>query len=304
MYFFIWNINKSIIIGSNQLLESEVDYKKALNKGFKIYRRPSGGGAICADEGCFMFTFITKMISKDDAYHFYLTRILDILKSLKLDAYLSGRNDLMFMNKKFSGNSIYFQNNKTILHGTFLFNANLDLIDELLVPSSLKLESKGIKSVKERVINLKSFLPFGEKYELMDYINNNIDENITFISLNLEELKLVNEYKTLFEDHDYIYNDAPPFTYKNKKKYHFGLIEVYIFVTRGIINEFRLVGDFFNLASISDLESKFINKKYQDILSIACSIKISDYIDNMTNEEFIDLLGGENGITRKENNSL
>ena len=49
------DIDKSIIIGKNQLLEGEVNINFTKKNSIPIYRRPSGGGAIYADNGCFMY---------------------------------------------------------------------------------------------------------------------------------------------------------------------------------------------------------------------------------------------------------
>ena len=291
-YFFIWNINKSIIIGINQLLDSEINVNKAQELGYKIYRRPSGGGAIVADTGCFMFTFITKHKTKDEMYQEYLSLVASVIKKLGANVNLSGRNDLLFMDKKFSGNSIYYKNNKTILHGTFLFDSNLDDIESILKINDLKLASHGIESFRSRVINLKDYLSIKDKYQLIDYINNNISSDLDFVYLNSDELDIINKYKNEFEDVNFIYKKNPPFTYHNKIKVKSGIIEVYIDVKRNIVNSFKLIGDFFNIKEIEILENKFIGINYSDIIKEVKNIDVSNYIDNMTNEEFCNLLGG------------
>lgn len=283
--FFIWNINKSIIIGKNQLLEAEVNVEKALKEGYKIYRRPSGGGAICADENCFMFSFISSYQSKDEMYHNFLNKMIDALHKLNIDVYLSGRNDLMFKNKKFSGNAIYYENNRCILHGTFLYNSNLDLLVDILNPSNDKLISKGIQSVKERVINIAPYINLS-KDELIHYLNNNIDDNISMYYLNEDELRIVNKLKKEFEDKDYVYKKNIPFTYKNKERFPCGEINIFIDVTRGKIKNINLIGDFFQLKDLQALYDKYLNKDYQDIKLINENINIEEYILGLNNEEY------------------
>ena len=283
--FFIWDINKSIIIGKNQLLEAEVNVEKALNNGYKIYRRPSGGGAICADENCFMFTFISFYQSKDEMYKNYLNKIINALKKLNIDVYLSGRNDLMFKNKKFSGNAIYYENNRCILHGTFLYNSNLDLLVDILNPSNDKLISKGIQSVKERVINIAPYINLS-KDELIHYLNNNIDDNVKMYYLNDEEIKIINKYKEEFEDKEYIYKKNIPFTYKNKYRFPYGEINIFIDVNLGKIKNISLIGDFFQLKDLQALYDKYLNKDYKDIKLINENINIEEYILGLSNEEY------------------
>lgn len=45
-------------------------------------------------------------------------------------------------------------------HGTILFDANLSKLSEVLIPNKLKIESKGIKSIRQRVTNILSELDF------------------------------------------------------------------------------------------------------------------------------------------------
>ena len=286
--FFIWDINKSIIIGKNQLLDAEVNTSKALMLGYKIYRRPSGGGAICADENCFMFTFISSYKSKDEMYRTYLQKMIDTLTSLNIDVYLSGRNDLMFKEKKFSGNAIYYENNRCILHGTFLYDSNLDELEEILNPNNEKLISKGIKSVKERVINLKPYLSFS-KQELITYLNNNIDAHSKIYNLGEEEVNIIKKYQKEFEDKDYIYKKNIPFTFKNTKRYPCGEVSVYLSVCNNKIKEIELYGDFFQIKELQSLYDLYLGKNYDDIHSINQTIDISKYIESLKNEEYDEL---------------
>ena len=283
--FFIWDINKSIIIGKNQLLETEVNVDTALKEGYKIYRRPSGGGAICADENCFMFSFIANHKSKDEMYQIYLKKIIDALHKLNLDVYLSGRNDLMFNNKKFSGNAIYYENNRCILHGTFLYDSNLDLLVDILNPNNDKLKSKGIKSVKERVINLKEYLSLN-KDDLIKYLNNNIDDHIDMIYLNDFEIEIINAYKQEFENKEYIYKSNIPFTFNNKCRFNCGEVGIFINVSYGKIEEMELIGDFFQIKDLNELYNKYLGKYYHDIKNINNDIDISEYISGLKNEEY------------------
>ena len=199
-YFFLWDIDKSIIVGINQLVETEVNLDFVRKNDFKVYRRPSGGGAIYADSGDFMFTFLTNKKSKDEMFNYSLDKIRSVLSSLGLDVSKSGRNDLTYLDKKFSGSAIYYKNNKTILHGTFLYDASLDNLEKFLTPSSNKLISKGISSVKSRVINLKEYLNGMTKDELMKYFLYHIDEDIKVKNLDQEDFDKVMVIKNKYDD--------------------------------------------------------------------------------------------------------
>ncbi len=62
-FFFIWQVEPTVIIGRNQLLDKEVNTAYCRDKGIKIVRRRSGGGAVLADMNNIMFSYITSSSS-------------------------------------------------------------------------------------------------------------------------------------------------------------------------------------------------------------------------------------------------
>ena len=293
--FFIWNIDKSIIIGKNQLLEGEVnlDYAKKINA--LIYRRPSGGGAIYADNGCFMFSFVSRSINKDEVYKKYLSLIVEALKKVGIDAYFSGRNDLMFNNKKFSGNAFYSNKNGSVLHGTFLYNTNLEDLVKSITPDNEKLISKGIKSVRERVINIGDYTAFS-KQEMMEYLINFISLEKIFLSeINLKKVKQIEEK---YLSSEWIYGNNPRFTYKNSKRYDYGKIEVFIDVFKNKIKSMSLKGDFLEINPVDEFCEKFIEVEFNksEFIKVIEKIDISNYILNSKNNEFINIIFEEENL--------
>ena len=73
-------------------------------------------------------------------------------------AALQGRNDLLIDGKKFSGNAMYVRNGRLTAHGTILFDADLDAVTQALKPRADKIESRGIKSIRSRVTNIKPYV--------------------------------------------------------------------------------------------------------------------------------------------------
>src|SRR5699024_11922743 len=60
--------------------------------------------------------------------------------------------------KKFSGIAQSLRKGRVLNHGTLLFNSELDVLSRALKVKKEKYESKGIKSVKSRVTNIKPHL--------------------------------------------------------------------------------------------------------------------------------------------------
>ena len=58
-YFFMWQVQPTVIFGRNQLIEAEVDIDYCRANGIATYRRKSGGGCVYADLDNIMFSYIT-----------------------------------------------------------------------------------------------------------------------------------------------------------------------------------------------------------------------------------------------------
>ena len=155
--FYLWQNRRTVVIGRNQNAWKECRVAELENSGGFLARRLSGGGAVFHDLGNLCFTFI---LPKEDYDVGRQTAVLlDALRKLNLDAVMKGRNDLEIEGKKFSGHAYYQGKNNAMHHGTFLVNADLSLAQKYLSPPQEKIVSKGVSSVKSRIVNLNSFNP-------------------------------------------------------------------------------------------------------------------------------------------------
>jgi hypothetical protein len=76
-----------------------------------------------------------------------------------IHAEMSGRNDITVGGLKFSGNARYLRDGRLMHHGTILFDADMEKMAMALRVPEDKYVSKGIKSVRARVTNLRAHLP-------------------------------------------------------------------------------------------------------------------------------------------------
>ena len=157
MLFYI--NDPSIIIGRNQNTIEEVNQAYVEEKGIRVVRRMSGGGAVYHDRGNFSFCFIK---NDDGSFRDFASFTQPVIQALHKmgakGAELKGRNDLLIEDKKFSGNAMYAKNGRMTAHGTILFDADLEEVTKALKPRKEKFESKGIKSVRSRVTNIKPYV--------------------------------------------------------------------------------------------------------------------------------------------------
>lgn len=149
---YLWRNDSTVVLGKNQNAWKECDWKLLESEGGKLSRRLSGGGAVYHDLGNLNFTFIM------DRKLYDLTAqskvILEALKALGIEGEYTGRNDLTFQGKKFSGNAFYFREHAAYHHGTLLVHTDFSRLTRYLKVSEDKIQSKGIGSVRSRVINL------------------------------------------------------------------------------------------------------------------------------------------------------
>lgn len=82
--------------------------------------------------------------------------ILKAVKNLGIGANFTGCNDLTVNRKKFSGNALFYTQNKAYHHGTILYDTDVESLVDYLRVSKEKMKSKGVESVGSRVVNLKT----------------------------------------------------------------------------------------------------------------------------------------------------
>lgn len=285
-FSFIWEVFPAVIIGKHQVLRKEVNLEYLKENNINIYRRPSGGGAVYSDEGCIKYTFIRRNINKDQMYKESLTVIQDFLKTLGLEVEFSGRNDLVINGAKFSGNAYYQTKDGMVLHGTILFDTDLEKLGKVLTPSQDKIASKGVNSVKSRVINLSSLLDISRDEFLLKFKKY---MSINEIKLKSDDINLMQDKIKMFHSLDYIYGKEPKHLNTVSKRYPFGEVSINYEAKDNTITNILISGDFFEKENIKELEAKLIGYK---LYSKDLNIDISKYIENMTNDQFINLLKG------------
>lgn len=288
-YFFMWQVNPTVIFGRNQLIDNEVNMKYVKDNNIEFYRRKSGGGCVYADFSNIMFSFITPNFNKDFVFSKYLTKVSDLLKELGLNAYVSGRNDILIDGLKVSGNAFYQVNHKSIVHGTMLYNTDLSVMVKAITPDNEKLISKGIDSVRKRVTNIKEHIDIS-----IEDFKNHIKDNICNekIILTSDDIKLIEEIERTYLLDEFIYGKNPNYTITKKKKVDAGFIEVSLELKNNIVKKINMLGDYFLIGEQDDLLNRFKNIEFtkKAFSTVLNQVEIADYVYNLTNEDFLEIL--------------
>lgn len=282
---FIWDVFDSVIIGKNQLLENEVHLDYLNKHQIKVYRRPSGGGAVFNDYNCIKYSFVSKR-PKEEMYYVFLGYIKDFL-SQYIDVDFSGRNDLIYEGMKFSGNAYYQTKDGHVLHGTILYDTDLSILNNVLNPSKLKLKSKGIESVKSRVTNLKPYVKLSReafREAMDDYFS-----KFKTTTLTAQELAVVEAKSDDFNSKAYIYGNNPKYAINIKDRFSFGEVDIYLEIKNKTILDIKLYGDFFERESL-ELLIQQIKGLTLDTLTHILDMDASRYIEGMTSHDLYNLI--------------
>ncbi len=284
-YFFTWEIH-GVVIGKNQVIENEVNLSYLKENNIDVYRRPTGGGCVYADHRNTMFSIITKKQNSNFSFKTYLSKIIDSMKLLNINIEFSGRNDLLFEGKKISGNAFLQNKHGMLMHGTFLYDCDLETMVRAITPSDEKLVSKGVNSVRSRVTNLKPYLNQMTQEQLIKHFENTLTHQT--YELSEEEIKKVKQISRKYESKEWIFKKQPPHTKTLKKRITGGLIEVMIDLHDGLIKNFKILGDFFDTQPLETFEKLFIGKEFTKkvIDNIFENDEIRNYILDINKEEF------------------
>ncbi|MDL2262040.1 lipoate--protein ligase [Bacteroidales bacterium OttesenSCG-928-I21] len=293
-YFLFWRTHPTLMIGRFQNTLQEINRKFVEENRIDVVRRNSGGGTIYTDENCWQFSFITwKKSGKMKDFRDFTRPVINALKTLGIDAKFSGRNDLMIGDKKFSGNAQFGMKDRFLHHGAMLFDTNLDNLVKSLNVKDEKFISKGIKSVRERVTNIKPFLnnPNISSLEFKNKMIELLRENIDIKYLSSKDIEKIEKIeKEKFLTWDWNYGNSPEFNVSNSKKLDGGKVETQLNVKNGIITDCSIFGDFFFSGDISTIQNLLIGNKYDkaSIKEKLLQITDSDMFYKITTDELLE----------------
>ena len=293
-YFMGWRVNPTVMLGRNQLIDNEVNTDYCKEHKIDIFRRKSGGGCIYADKGCIQFSYISRAVNANEAFAAYMQRMADLLKGLKIDAQLSGRNDILIDGTKVSGCAFYQLSNRSVLHNSLLFDTQLDHLSNALTPAKEKLQSKGVASVRQRVTNVATYTQL-DILAFMDYVRQEMC-GTEVLELTEEDMKEVAEIEKELASDDFVYGKNPKYSLVRKHRFEgVGTLEAHIELKNNIIGSINMVGDYFLLGDIDhDFLSllkgcEFTREAVEDRLE---DIDLSTIIRGLKQRQFLRLLFG------------
>lgn len=273
---YLWQNQNTVVIGRNQNPWSECKTTLLEKEGGHLVRRLSGGGAVFHDLGNLNFTFL--MPTEDYDLNRQLEVILTACQVLGLNAERSGRNDILCDGRKFSGNAFYKHQGRSYHHGTLLVCVDMERLSRYLTPSKAKLSTKGVESVRSRVVNLselcddlsiptlKSSLlaAFGQVYGLPVQLLTSADLETAAIK------RLESHYRSW----EWKYGRKIPFTSSFEGRFSWGSILFQFQVDEGIVRDCRVYSDSMEWVAFPALERALVGCRFrfEELASVVTSV--------------------------------
>ena len=235
--FLLWQNTPSIIIGRNQNVFEEVNLDYIVSNHIPLIRRNSGGGTVYHDLGNLNFTFMTKSKGTINNYKLMTEKIRTALNKLNIPIEFKDKSDMIIHSYKISGNAQYVFKDKLLHHGTLLFNADLNHLNQALKEKQHDIESIGVKSNRSLVANLSDYTNLSID-EIKQYLLDEIVEKDQVIELSTKDIKKIEALKNeRYLTYNWNYGQSP----KSVIQKSLGDYQIKVSVRYGYIEEALIV---------------------------------------------------------------
>lgn len=285
-FFYLWRNSPSVIVGLNQNVYAEVNLVYLEDKDIKLARRVTGGGAVYHDLQNLNYTIVGKDIDP--------SIFANALNKLGLEVELTGRNDIFAGGKKISGYARRVWKDREMIHGTLMYDVDIDTLTEVLNVPGSKLQAKGIASVKSRVANVKELLPsFASLDELQAELQNILsqgDGELDFSPQRWDEVKKLSEEK--FSTWDWIYGQSRQVDIKSGAKLACGRVEMGFVLDRARILDVTISGDFIGALPPDVLAEALKGARFEksEILDRLKNTELQSCLPAVSAEELVEMI--------------
>ena len=270
-YFYLWRNRPSVIIGLNQNAYSEVNLKYLEENEINLVRRVTGGGAVYHDLQNLNYTIVSPIChpersegSMERSEGSTPAPIVAALRQLGVPAELTGRNDIFVEGRKVSGYARRVSKRQEIIHGTLMYDVDIDTLTHVLDTPGSKLNAKGIGSVKSRVANLKDYLPGFKSLDEVQAVLQDIlasgDPQMELTESQLNEVRMMAETK--FSTWDFIYGRSRETGIARTASLPCGTVSVEVCLDHGLITSISFYGDFLFGEPVQELSSILTGLRY------------------------------------------
>lgn len=295
--FMLWQTSPpALVCGRYQNVYQEVHMDYVRSKGYRVARRLSGGGTVYQDENVFQYTFIAPGAKTGINFEKYMRPVMEAMASLGVPVRFNSRNDLVLDNAKVSGTAQYYAGDRVIHHGTVLYDADLRELERCLSVDCEKIRSKGIRSVRDRVTNMKQYAGGMSVEAFMDALAQRVmqgGKNTREYVLSKEDRACISDIaKSRFESWDWIFASSPECDLIKSGRVEGGRVEFYLSLAEGRIQSCQIRGDFFPQRDVKELEAALLDCRYEkkDLQNCLENMEAGSFFYRVTGEELLKIL--------------
>lgn len=212
-------------------------------------------------------------------------------------AEFNGRNDLLIEGKKFSGNAQYKLAGSTVHHGSLLFDTDIEQMVRSTTVDDYKIISKSIKSVRDRVTNVRDHLTAPMtmdefKEHMVSYIMGDSSRRYELTQEDKAAIEVI--AKERFRPWACRYGANPKFSITKTGRFAGGKIEFRLEVRRGSITEAHVSGDFFGTAQADGLADALVGCPFrrEDVEAALRSHGMEEAVYGITIEDMVQTIIG------------
>jgi len=152
-----------VVLGYGNHTDKEVNVDACASAEIPILRRCTGGGTVLQGPGCLNYALVFRIDEHSEVENvsgtnrYIMSKHCALLRDLGFAVEVSGHTDLVLLGEsslKFSGNSQRRKRAAVLFHGTFLYNFDLHLIEQVLKLPSLQPGYRRNRSHLEFVRNI------------------------------------------------------------------------------------------------------------------------------------------------------
>lgn len=261
---YLWQNENTVVIGKNQNPWKECDLPLLQDDGIRLARRKSGGGAVYHDLGNLNFTFLLPLSDYDPLRQ--LDMICSALRRFGISAQKTGRNDITVDGRKVSGSAFQKSGGIGCHHGTLLVASDVEKMSRYLRPSAEKLQTKGVDSVRSRVVNLQALCPGLSVENLAAAVKEAFIQSfslpcheLTFGDLPAEEIR---KTAAEFSDPRWLYQRRMPFTWQASARFDWGEVQIFLHADCGKIDRVQIDSDAMDTVFFEKLTALWTGKPF------------------------------------------